>query len=31
MAYNEEETNYIEEVVIPMMEENSSSNSNENR
>lgn len=31
MAYNDAENDYIEEVLIPMMEENSSSNSNENR
>lgn len=31
MAYTDEENDYIEEVLIPMMEESSSSDSNENR
>lgn len=30
MAYNDEENDYIEEVLIPMIEESSNSNSNEN-
>lgn len=30
MAYNDEENDYIEEVLIPMMEESSNSDSNEN-
>lgn len=30
MAYNDEENDYIEEVLIPMIEQNSNSHSNEN-
>lgn len=31
MAYTDEENDYIEEVLIPMMEESSKSKSTENR
>lgn len=31
MAYKNEETDYIEEVLIPMMEEHSNSDMNEKR